>query len=202
MSIDILSAFRGEISRGATQIKPAWQATNHDEIERLFARLPRALRVLEAPFGDGRFVPLYQQRGDQVYALGSSEECFADARARLGDQMTNIRTVAVTGALAQMPFQTGEFDLVVSTWMLGDHETAEEVATCLGDLARVTSKYAVIQMREADPAKARGRKESLPTARDNAQSLAAVGLSVVEKRLVRPDMTDGSLVNILLCEKA
>jgi len=154
MSIDILGAFRGEISRGATQVKPTWQVTEHDEMQNLLASLD------------------------------------------------TVRTVAVTGALAQMPFQTGEFDLVVSTWMLGDFGTADDVMACLGDLARVTSKYAVIQLREADPARARGRKDTLPTARGISQHLASFGLTVVDKRLVKPDLQDGSQVNLVLCERA
>lgn len=173
-------------------------------MEELLATLPKGLSVVDVPFGTGRFVPDYLENGYSIHGLDVSDEMLKAAENALGDSFANC-TVA-TGSAMDLPYKDGEFDLLVSTRFLRDIIVARDAQKALSEFARVTKKYAVIQLGEntteageaVDPNFVLGSRLS---AAGNTTLLAEVGLKIVEKRLVMSDPDNNSTIYHFLCEK-
>ena len=183
--------------------KQDWWAVENAEMAALLGLLPEGLRVLDVPFGTGRFVPLYLDRGFEVHGLDASDAMIAQAARQLGAQFEQCHTV--TGTATALPFEDGAFDLLVSTRFLRDIITFSDAKLALAEFARVTSGHAIIQlgettgpkMGEPKPDQAMG---SLLTARQIRHLLAEVGLQIVEKRLVKADPENSSEIYHILCK--
>ncbi|WP_425083136.1 class I SAM-dependent methyltransferase [Ruegeria profundi] len=185
--------------------KQEWWGVEQREMASLLDLLPDGLRVLDVPFGTGRFVPYYLKKSFTVQGLDASHEMLATAKDILGDDFAKCTTS--TGTAMSLEFDDGAFDLVVSTRFIRDIIVASDAKKALAEFARVTRKYAIIQLGEntrdqSDPVDPNVVFGSRLSAADNAEMLASVGLKVVEKRLVKSDEKENSHIYHVLCEKA
>lgn len=184
--------------------KQDWWQVEQDEMAGLLELLPRGLKVLDVPFGTGRFVPNYLERGFEVHGLDASDAMIAQAGRQLGKQFKHCTTV--TGTATALPFQDGAFDLLVSTRFLRDIICFSDAKQALEEFARVTSGHAIIQLGETTGPKLDAPDEgaamgSQLTARQIRHLLAEVGFQVVEKRLVKSDPEEQSAIHHILCKK-
>ncbi len=82
---------------------------------------PRAgLKVLDVGCGTGSLLYLYQQRGDEVHGIDTSDAMLDEARCKLGGSACLWR-----GSATELPFEDQSFDLVTFSMVL--HEMAEPV---------------------------------------------------------------------------
>lgn len=182
--------------------KQDWWHVEQREMLALLSELPRNLSVIDIPFGTGRFVPYYLEFGYQVHGLDASEDMLEAAKVALGDQYERCKTR--TGNAAALPYEDGEFDLVVSTRFLRDIILFKDALKMLSEMARVTSKYAIIQLgenpdrhREPDDNEVMGSSMS----RDRVdQMLRKVKLEAVERRLVKQGDDEGDIHHVF-CKK-
>ena len=184
--------------------KQAWWHVEQEEMQSLLDNLPRALRVLDVPFGTGRFVEMYLDRGHQVHGLDASEAMIAQAGEILGDTINRCTTKV--GSAMELPYEDGEFDLVVSTRFLRDIIVFRDAKKALKEYARVTSKYAIIQLGETTLSKgktplANDAMGSNLTEKQIDNLLKASGFKAVERRLVKDDPDENSKIFHILCEK-
>lgn len=184
--------------------KQSWWQVEQQQMAELLEQLPRGLKVLDVPFGTGRFVPLYLERGFEVHGLDASDAMIAQAGRQLGKQFKHCTTV--TGTATALPFEDASFDLLVSTRFLRDIIPFADAKQALAEFARVTSGHAIIQLgqttgaKTAEPAEDEAMGSQL-TARQLRHLLAEVGFQTVEKRLVKADPEDASEIYHILCKK-
>ncbi len=182
--------------------KQGWWAIEQEQMKSLLETLPEGLSVLDVPFGTGRFVPYYVDRGFTIDGLDASIEMLSAARESLGDNFNKCR-VAV-GSAMEMDFDDNQFDLLVCTRFLRDIVVAKDAKRALLEFARVTKQYAIIQLGEntqddgdkIHPEVILGSKLS---ADGNAELLGDAGFEVVEKRLVKSDPNANSNIFHMLC---
>lgn len=212
MTQTVPSAVKGDSYYGKTarnyelrRTRQEWWHVENTQMEALLDTLPRSLRVVDVPFGTGRFVPMYLERGYQVHGLDASDAMIAQAADLLGDAFNKCSTKV--GTATALPYADNAFDLLVSTRFLRDIIVFKEAKQALAEFARVTKTYAIIQLGQTTNAKgatplandAMGSKLSA-TQVDNL--LKSVGLTVVERRLVKSDPADQSEIFHILCKKA
>lgn len=184
--------------------KQDWWQVEQDEVKALLDTLPKDLTVVDIPFGTGRFVPFYLERGYTIYGLDASPEMLATAKSILGDSFDKCHVT--TGSAMDLDFADGQFDLLVSTRFIRDIIVAGDAKSALAEFARVTKRYAIIQLGENT--QARSLKvdddyilENRLSSAGNIKMLKSVGLKVVEKRLVKSDPDQNSDIYHFLCEK-
>ena len=181
-----------------------WWHVENTEMEALLDKLPRALRVVDIPFGTGRFVPMYLERGYQIHGLDASEAMVAQAGEILGDSFKKCSTSI--GSATELPYEDGEFDLLVSTRFLRDIIIFKHAKQALAEFARVTKSHAIIQLGQTTNAKGAMPKAgeamgSKMSAKQIENLLTSVGFTIVEKRLVKSDEADNSEIYHVLCKK-
>lgn len=185
--------------------KQDWWQVEQREMKALLEALPKGLSVVDIPFGTGRFVPFYLERDFKVHGMDASVEMLTTARQILGD---SFKSCAVsTGNAMALEYQDDQFDLLVSTRFIRDIIVARDARKALAEFARVTKRFAIIQLGETtlDQSEAVDPDfvlESKLTAEDNAAMLAGVGLRVLDKRLVKHDADINSNIFHFLCEKS
>lgn len=198
--------YYGRVARNyeVRRTKQSWWHVEQEEMQTLLDKLPKALRVVDVPFGTGRFVKMYLERGHQVHGLDSSGAMIAQAGEILGADIERCTTHV--GSAMELPFQDGEFDLLVSTRFLRDIIVFRDAKKALAEFARVTSKYAIIQLGQTTKPKgtqprAEDAMGSKLTEKQIDNLLSSVGLKAVERRLVKDDPQDDSQIFHILCEK-
>lgn len=184
--------------------KQAWWHVEQEEMNILLNKLPSALRVLDVPFGTGRFANMYLKRGYQVHGLDSSAAMIAQAGEILGDKIS--RCSIKVGTAMELPFEDGEFDLVVSTRFLRDIIVFRDAKQALKEFARVTNKYAIVQLGQTTLSKgktplANDAMGSNLTEKQMDNLLKASGFKAIERRLVKADEEENSEIFHILCEK-
>lgn len=185
--------------------KQDWWKVEQEQMQSLLGTLPEGLSVLDIPFGTGRFVPYYVDRGFSIHGLDASIEMLSAAQESLGDNFNKCK-VSVGNAM-EMDFNDNQFDLLVSTRFLRDIIVAKDAKKALSEFARVTKQYAIVQLGEntQDVNKAIYPDvilESKLSADGNAELLGEVGFEVVERRLVKSDPEMNSNIYHILCRKA
>jgi ubiquinone/menaquinone biosynthesis C-methylase UbiE len=185
------------------RLKQEWWHVEQREMKAMLDSLPRGLKVVDIPFGTGRFVPFYEELGYTIAGLDSSADMLSAARQSLGDVLDKC-SLSI-GDAADLPYKDGAFDLVVSTRFLRDIVLFGAAKTMLSEMARVTSKYAIIQLgnntlagRTPDDSEVMGGNMS----REGVDALLAEnGLIVKQRALVLSEPEVGEIYHIL-CEKA
>lgn len=183
--------------------KQEWWHVEQREMKSLLETLPRGLKVVDIPFGTGRFVPYYAELGYDIYGLDSSDHMIGAAKSALGDLFDGCTTSV--GDAADLPFADGEFDLLVSTRFLRDIIVFSHAKRTLAEFARVTSKYAIIQLGNAAKGHEMPADDEIMSSK---MSMAAVdemliehGLTPVERRLVKSDDGAEGEIHHILCKK-
>ncbi len=191
-------AFRYERKR----LRQEWWHIEQREMRDLLDGLPRGLKVVDIPFGTGRFVPYYLEFGYKVHGLDASRDMLAAAHRALGEDYA--KCTCVTGDAAALPYRKGQFDLLVSTRFLRDIVLFADAKRMLAEMARVTRKFAIIQLGH-DPNGHRMPADdevmgSLMGRAEVDALLAGNGLEVTDRRLVKT-MEDGGEIHHVLCRK-
>ncbi|MCK4711802.1 MAG: methyltransferase domain-containing protein, partial [Marinosulfonomonas sp.] len=183
--------------------KQDWWHVEQKEMAALLDTLPDNLTVVDIPFGTGRFVTNYHEHGHKVSGLDASSHMIKTAREILGDSFIGVN--AITGDAANLPYKANEFDLLVSTRFLRDIVTFKVTKEVLSEFARVTKKYAIIQMGQnlsdgAAPDENGTMGGTLSEGEVDALLLDH-GFKVLDKRLVHTLPDDNSEIFHILCEK-
>lgn len=184
--------------------KQGWWHVEQTEMEALLDQLPRSLRVLDVPFGTGRFVEMYLARGHQVHGLDASDAMITQAAEILGPKFKRCSTTV--GTATALPYQDGEFDMVVSTRFLRDIIVFKDAKAALKEFSRVTNKYAIIQLGQSTATKGQTVRAddamgSKLTEKQIDNLLKSSGFKVIERRLVKDDPQEDSQIFHILCEK-
>lgn len=110
-----------------------WSA-EHEYVRRWLTCMPRGLRLLDVPFGTGRFVELYKLHQAAVTGIDVSEPMLIEAQRRL----TNARFAAniKQGNVCQLSFDNDEFDAVLS-WRLAHLLDVETLSVAIHEMTRV-----------------------------------------------------------------
>jgi len=183
--------------------KQDWWHVEQTEMESLLETLPDGLKVVDVPFGTGRFVPFYLAKGFKVSGLDASHEMLASAKDALGADYDSC--TAITGSAMDLPYDDGQFDLMVSTRFLRDIILFGDAKKALSEFIRVSSGYLIIQLGEAITG---GRIpddtetwHSVMSPQMIEETLNAHGLEIVEKRLVKSNPDENSQIHHILCRK-
>ena len=124
--------------------QPIWHA--EQEVTRdMLSRLPNGISVLDVPFGTGRFVPYYLEKGMSIFGLDASSEMLLVAKQTLGDDylLCDLRV----GDARSLPYGDDSFDLVVSFRFLQTQIKTTETPKVLRELQRVTRSHAILELK-------------------------------------------------------
>ncbi len=184
--------------------KQGWWGVEQKEMQSLLDELPKGLSVVDIPFGTGRFVPYYLERGYKVFGLDSSDEMMAQAHEILGDKMKGVGTFR--GFSTDLPFEDGQFDLLVSTRFLRDIITFGDAKKTLAEFARVTKSYAILQIgvRLEEPFRTPGDDEKMGSEMSlvqTSQLLESYGFLIKDSRFVKGVGDKSSEIRHFLCER-
>lgn len=178
-----------------------WQV-EQTEMRALLEGLPRGLKVVDIPFGTGRFVPFYAEFGYSISGLDASNDMIAAATETLGPLMD--RCTCVVGDAADLPFEDGAFDLVVSTRFLRDVVPFGAAKKMIAEMSRVTSRYAILQLGNSFGDDTTPNDKDVMAgnlSRDSVDMLLLdYNFEVLERRLVRENQRGGEIHHIL-CRK-
>jgi ubiquinone/menaquinone biosynthesis C-methylase UbiE len=191
----------------ARRANGGWWDVEQSQMQALLQTLPRDLKLLDVPFGTGRFVPYYHERGHEVHGLDISRDMIAAARKALGRDLEACRITI--GTATDLPFRDGSFDLICSVRFIRDIIVKPEGLRALAEFARVTNRYAIIQLGQhlyggADDVAE--LDETIPlhsqlSAKGNEAMLAALGFKIKEMRRVKHDPDIASEIYHFLLEK-
>lgn len=183
--------------------KQDWWHVEQRELRGLLKTLPENLSVVDIPFGTGRFVLDYLERGYSVSGLDVSSHMIRTAGEILGDSFVDVD--AITGDATDLPYKDEEFDLLVSTRFLRDIVTLKVAKKILSEFSRVTKKYAIIQLGQnlGDDMRPdeNGTMGGSFSAQEIDELLLEYNFRVIEKRLVHSLPNDNSEIFHMLCEK-
>lgn len=180
-----------------------WWHVEHEEMRSLLAGLPEGLSVVDIPFGTGRFVPLYLERGFTISGLEISDHMVRAAEKDLGDDFRHCDVKI--GSATDIPFADGAFDLVVSTRFLSNIILFPDARKALSEFARITRKYGIIQLgHNVGDTRTPDEDETMDTCMSKEAVdalLLANDLRVIERRLVLEGPAEGGEMHHILCEK-
>lgn len=184
--------------------KQPWWSVEQREMQTLLDQLPSDLKVVDIPFGTGRFVAYYLARNYEVHGLDASQAMLETARSTLGDAYTQCQTT--TGFSTDLPFDDGQFDLLVSTRFLRDIILFRDVKKTMAEFARVTRRFAIIQLgvRLQEPFEVPPDDEKMGSRMSEEQTnafLAEYGFGVKDHRFVKGVRDGSSEIRHILCEK-
>jgi ubiquinone/menaquinone biosynthesis C-methylase UbiE len=176
----------------------------HKAVGELLERLPEVRSVLDAPFGTGRFLPLYHPKNLEVFGLDSSADMIAQARTKHPEAM--VASDVRVGDILSLPYGDGSFDLVVCFRFLPWIVSFAEAEVALGEISRVTRDYAVLELCVGKHETGAGKPKADLTLwnRLNREELSdwigAHGLRVVDVLPLHDDEEHPGL-SAFLCEK-
>jgi len=142
--------FRGDFVRDYVTKRAAKEAwgLEHAALCRLIDKCERGIRVLDVPFGTGRFVEEYLSRGMSIAGLDISPAMFEEAKAELGEIYNSCRLTV--GTAAELPYENNSFDLVVSfRFLSGIVDSATAIAS-MREFHRVAPR-AILQLKCRNP---------------------------------------------------
>lgn len=161
--------------------KPDW----HEEqlvLGSLLSRLPDQLKVLDIPFGTGRFVPFYAAKNFTCIGVDISAEMLELAKSYNRQDMASFETA--TGDATRLQFADGAVDLVVSYRFLGYILTVDRAKEALRELARVSASHLILQLQYLKDGEPRGNQDKLGHKvvwSELSEFLKEIGLEIVEK---------------------
>ncbi len=172
-------------------------------MEEILGTLPNGLKVLDVPFGTGRFVPYYIEHEYEIYGLDASNEMIAQSKVELGDEAFAKCNVQ-TGTSNKLPYGDKEFDLVSSCRFLRDIIRFGPGKETLAEFARVAKTYAIIQMGQEitptdDYPKDNERKGSRLSGAQLEALLDQIGFKIHEKHLCSREEEDNSEIYFYVC---
>lgn len=188
----------------AIRAKQDWWAVEQREMKSLLELLPEGLSVVDIPFGTGRFVPFFVERKFKIFGLEPSEDMVNQAYEILGSQMDDVQVTK--GFSTNLPFADNEFDLLVSTRFLRDIITFADAKKTMNEFARVTSKYAILQVgvKLVEPFDFPAEDEKMGSTLSEAQLaefFKEYGFREIESRKVKGTRDNSSEIRHFLLER-
>jgi SAM-dependent methyltransferase len=146
IEVSVKDNFYGEraeqyLARKATD---TWHQESDAMVE-LLLDVPDGGRVLDVPFGTGRYNPLFNAKNMQIVGVDASSEMLEAACAALGGAEYQRCELHVARA-DRMPLADASFDLLVCCRFLTS-STLETALQCLPEFRRVCSGMAIIFLR-------------------------------------------------------
>jgi ubiquinone/menaquinone biosynthesis C-methylase UbiE len=117
--------------------------------EELIGAFPDGATVLDAPFGTGRFVDVYNRKSMKVSGLEISADMIQSARDLRGDAMAQYDLRV--GDARKMPWADETFDLVVSYRFLSSIISIADQRVVLSEIYRVSRDAALLDLGIRDP---------------------------------------------------
>jgi len=186
------------------RLRQDWWHVEQREMQALLENLPRNLSVVDVPFGTGRFVPYYDALGYSIAGLDSSQDMLGAAKVSLGDDLF-AKCTCVAGDATRLPYADEQFDLIVSTRFLRDIVLFGAARKMLREMARVTSRYAIIQLGENPHMHRTPEDGEVMGSHMSREAVDALlldsGLHAIKRRLVK-ELDDGGEIYHILCVKA
>ncbi|TDU70671.1 methyltransferase family protein [Prosthecobacter fusiformis] len=161
--------------------KPDW----HQEclyLASLMKLLPDGLRVLDVPFGTGRFLPFYLLKSWDVTGADISEDMLSVAREYNPPNLVSYKDCL--SDVVSLPFAKAEFDLVISFRFLGYILTTEKAVEAVRKLSSLTRKHAIFgvqHLREGVPMGPKDKMGHRMYWKDVEALLLECGFSIVKK---------------------
>ncbi|MBQ1202787.1 MAG: class I SAM-dependent methyltransferase [Loktanella sp.] len=186
------------------RLKQEWWHTEQDEMKSLLESIPDRLSVLDVPFGTGRFVPFYNDRGFSIFGLDASNEMIEAAQKSLGPLFDTCK--CSVGDAASLPYSDGQFDLVVSTRFLRDIVPFGTAKKMLSEMVRVSSRFLIVQLGSSPDVGSVPADHEVWGGRMSQSAvdelLADHGLTVLDRRLVLSGPEVGNIHHILVEKKS
>jgi SAM-dependent methyltransferase len=182
--------YRGDVAASYRKVgarSRQWRR-EFDALDRFLGEIAPGERILDLPFGIGRFAPLYAQKGAEVVGIDISPDMLAEAAA--DPAVDALGATLITGDAEQIPLPDASVDWVVCmrfiNWL--PPETRENV---LGEFHRVARKGLIVQvrLREAYPVggfAAQLARSSLANAPDVARAAIRPGRGALSRLLRGP----------------
>ncbi len=138
---DIYYGMKAEAYVSRREKNEQWQ-NEMAAMRRMLDMFPQGIRVLDVPFGTGRFVPYYLERNMEVWGLDASPEMISAAQLELGEDFKkcNIKI----GDARNLPYKDEMFDLVVCFRFFVDIICIKHVRECLCEMRRVTRGHIIV----------------------------------------------------------
>jgi ubiquinone/menaquinone biosynthesis C-methylase UbiE len=175
------------------QSSEQWQR-EQEVVEEILRGIAPGSRILDVPFGTGRFLRAYVASGLKVVGLDVSRDMFSAALEAHPD-LVDALTQFTLGDAAAMPLGTDAVDYVVSTRFM-NWLPASVFTTVMTEVGRVSRKGAIIQVHTSRPVDFRGMLQSF-AAQLGIEPVKAVRalLGAVRVRLggrLRPEQTQAA----------
>jgi SAM-dependent methyltransferase len=122
---------------------PFWIA-EHNSMAHYLNRLDPIKNVLDAPFGTGRFAPLFFEYNLDINALDISKDMMEQARKKHPEAMSKAKIHI--GGMSDMPYQDNSIDLVVCYRFLPWIVSFAEAEKSMQELSRVCKHYAILEL--------------------------------------------------------
>ncbi len=137
--------YYGEAAKGylAKRLKQESWHREQTIVREMLARLPDGARVLDVPFGTGRFVEMYLAKNMTVHGIDISQDMLDAAREALADKYD--RCDIRQGGADALPYERNYFDVTVCFRFFGliPMDLGQRV---LAELSRVTKGDLVIRV--------------------------------------------------------
>jgi ubiquinone/menaquinone biosynthesis C-methylase UbiE len=199
--------YYGDVAEGYTErrSKQDWWHTEQAIMRDLLRDVPDGSSVLDVPFGTGRFVPYYLEKGMAVHGIDISDEMIAAAGKELGPQFE--KCTAKVGDATKLQYPDASFDLVVSFRFLDTILSFGDAKKALAEFSRVTKSRAILEISARKESFARPRLPredevmgGLLYPRELEELLATFKLRIVKKSDMIKDTGDWHM-HAYLCEK-
>lgn len=172
--------------------------------EGLIGELPDSLKVLDVPFGTGRFARTYSEKNFDVIGVEASQAMIDAAHAARGDLLGgwDLRV----GDALELPLQDNSVDITVCFRFLSEIISSSDAKVVLAELQRVTKDRALLDLgyREEDapavrPPRDRDRFGVSLTEREVRELLASYGFST--ERVVKTYASGDGFRGVFVCRK-
>lgn len=140
------SRYQGDVARGYDKNRtgrPKWEAEQRAMSTQL-KRLARGDRLVDVPFGTGRFTPYYEELGLQVIGVDVSR----DMMREVGDSKAIVGRVQ--GEIERLPLADGAVEhalcVRLANWLPGP-----VLSQALSELLRVSRERVLLHVRVSEP---------------------------------------------------
>ncbi|MFN3942514.1 MAG: class I SAM-dependent methyltransferase [Flavobacterium sp.] len=107
-------------------------------------QLPDSLKILDIPFGTGRFVDYYLKKKFEIYGIDLSSNMLENSKNYLKENYNHCKLQI--GDASKINYGDNFFDLVICFRFLPHIVSLETALKSIQEVSRVCSKYAIIQI--------------------------------------------------------
>jgi SAM-dependent methyltransferase len=123
--------------------QPIWRLENK-AVRRFLGLVPDHSKVIDVPFGTGRFYNIYFERKMQVTGVDTSQDMLEIANDAYKKHDARLETVQACAE--NLPFEDGSFDVAICVRFLETIIPFRLVTLVLMELRRVTHSYAIVRL--------------------------------------------------------